>query len=105
MEQATRIILQKVQAEAFSKELYVFRGKQRDKINAVSRKSQLYTLDPFLDENRLIRGGGCLKRSHISDKVKHPILVPLSRYATSLMIKYYHEKVRYSERGITLNAR
>lgn len=55
MEQTTRIILQKVQAEAFSKELYVFRGKQRDKINAVSRKSQLYTLDPFLDENRLIR--------------------------------------------------
>ena len=44
----------------------------------ISRQSSLLKLDPFIDEEGLIRVGGRLKNSTLPFEVKHPIVLPRS---------------------------
>lgn len=45
----------------------------------------------------------CLKHADLSDKVKHPVILPKGRHMTSLIIKYYHKRSKHQGKGITLN--
>ena len=80
-------ILKLVQYDAF-----------RENFSKILRK-----LDPFLDQNGLIRAGGRLKNSNMDDRVKYPIIIPKNGQATSMIIRWYHEKIRHGGRGMTLN--
>lgn len=70
----------------------------RDEINqleskgCVSRSSSLKTLDPFIDNNNILRVGGRLVHSNLSYDVKHPILLPKCHPLTRLIIRDYHQR-------------
>ena len=40
----------------------------------VSRESNIFKLDPFLDDHEIIRVGGRIRQSRMEYKLKHPIL-------------------------------
>ena len=40
----------------------------------VSRKRNIFKLDPFLDDHEIIRVGGRIRQSRMEYKLKHPIL-------------------------------
>ena len=69
----------------------------------VSKKSNIFKLDPFLDDHEIIRVGGRIRQSRIEYKLKHPILLPKNGHITSGIIGFYHRKVRHGERGMTMN--
>lgn len=69
----------------------------------MKKNSPLYKLDPFLDEDGILRVGGCLKRADLTPEAKHPAIVPKKGHVTDLIISHYHNSVEHQGRGMTLN--
>ncbi|XP_024892982.1 uncharacterized protein LOC112468134 [Temnothorax curvispinosus] len=88
LERADQTILRKVQQEAFSEELTDLRRKRR-----LSRKSKLQSLDPFIDEEGLIRVGGRLRHASVPANQKHPIVLPAKHRVTSLIMQEEHSRL------------
>ena len=44
--------------------------------SSVNRSSALYKLDPFIDNDGILRVGGRLRRSELENTMKHPIILP-----------------------------
>ncbi|XP_064629229.1 uncharacterized protein LOC135488521 [Lineus longissimus] len=93
--QAEMLILKTVQAEAYSEEMPILRGikavddnadqkgstnrdscRRRDLV--LKKSSSLYRLDPYLDENDIIRVGGRIRRANVPRGV-NPTCHPVSR--------------------------
>lgn len=53
-------------------------------------RSTLLSLNPFLDENHVMRLGGRLENAGISFNSKHPIILPKSHHITKLIIRTSH---------------
>nr|XP_029715673.1 uncharacterized protein LOC115259283 [Aedes albopictus] len=58
----------------------------------VERSSPLHQLNPFLDENGVVRVGGRLQQSDLSYDNKHPILLPPRSILTSLILLHDHQE-------------
>ena len=114
LQRAEQIILKLVQGCAFPKESEALRKiqgeerqKNRDLVRVkkveIKKTSTLYRLDPFLDQNGLLRVGGRFSRSQVfPDNFKYPIILPKKSFVVDLIIRDAHEKVAHSGRGITL---
>jgi len=55
------------------------RNTVKDRNQAVKRSNLLYKLDPFLDENGVLRVGGRIRLSSLPCDVRHPIILPKKR--------------------------
>lgn len=53
-------------------------------------RSSILTLNPFLDEDRLLRVGGRLHNSTLSFTAKHPIILPKEHHFTRILIRQVH---------------
>ena len=96
-------IIKLVQAEAFKSELQLL-CKNDEKINkGMRRHSQLYKLDPFIDNDGLIRVGGRIQRSNFDVQVKHPVIIPKDSHIAELIIHHYHQRLHHQGRNSTLN--
>lgn len=92
IDEAETKIIKLIQASYFTREL-------KELINKRSiNKSSVAALNPFIDENGIIRVGGRLKLSELTFAQKHPILLPSHHFLTDLIIKETHEK--YYHAGI-----
>ena len=56
---------------------------------AISKNSPLFTMDPYIDSDGLIRVRGRLEKSQISFESKHPIILPKS-HLSKLIIRSQH---------------
>ena len=92
---AEQLILKKVQ-EAYFKSLKS--GK------AVADDSSLYPLQPYLDEEEVLRIGGQLKRANLSRNMRNPIIVPKRSHIAILLARHYHNRVHHQGRHITAGA-
>lgn len=84
----------------------IFTDEYKALLNGVpiGNRSKLYQLNPFLDENGLIRMNGRLVlTSEIDDNVKQPIVLPPKHRYTELLIMHYHEKAGHHGRERVLN--
>ena len=70
---------------------------------AMKKTRPLYQLDLFLDANGILRVGGRIRRSSLSNGGKHPIILPRQRHVTELIICNHHRIVDHQGRGITHN--
>ena len=61
------------------------------------------SLDPFMDNDGLVRVGGRLRRSVLPNEVKHPIIIPKESTTSELIVRWCHQKVAHAGRGMTLN--
>ena len=68
----------------------------------VSRKSNIFKLNPFLDDHEIIRTGSRISQSKMNFKLKHPILLPKNGHITSVIIDFYHRRVGHCDRGMTI---
>ncbi|GFV04346.1 integrase catalytic domain-containing protein [Trichonephila clavipes] len=58
----------------------------------VSKTSKLKALDPFLDENSLLRVGGRLCNAYLPFEAKHQIIIPSKHKFTKLLFEHMHKK-------------
>ena len=69
----------------------------------IQTSSKISNLDPFIDENEVLRVGGRIKRSNLNTEYFHPILLSGECIVTNLLVKWYHQSVDHGGRGYTLN--
>lgn len=58
----------------------------------VDSKSKLLSLDPFIDEDGVLRVGGRLRNSLLEYDQKHPIILPKAHPFSQLIIRHEHRK-------------
>ncbi|CAG7817184.1 unnamed protein product [Allacma fusca] len=86
LQQALLISVKLVQQNEFPAEVTLLKIQK-----SIPVKSRLRSLNPFVDEAGLLRVGGRLEKSKISDGRKHPLIIPRHHVLTNLIINYAHE--------------
>ena len=90
MEQAEVQILKYIQKKNYQKEIETLQENGR-----VSKKSLIYSLEPTLDEEGLLRVSGRLAHAPISENAKHPVILP-HHHVTELVVKQEHQKAGHA---------
>ena len=62
-----------------------------------------YKLDPFKDENGILRVGGRLKHAQLPYELRHPVILPKESILVESIIMFYHQKVHHQGRSLTAN--
>ena len=70
---------------------------------SLQSSGKISNLDPFIDENEVVRVGGRIKISNLNTESIDPILLFGKGIVTNLLVKWYHQSVGHGGRGYTLN--
>ena len=97
IEKAGRLLIKLAQQKSFKTEI-----KDINKIQNKLPKC-LYKLDPFKDDEGILRVGGRLKNSEQPDQIKFPIILPKDGLVTQRIIEWYHKKIGHAGRTTTVN--
>ena len=107
-QEAETDIVKGIQREEFDDEIRLLRfnnsqqgSGDRTSTRVMQKNSNLYTLDPFLDENGVLRVGGHLKHADLSTAVKYPAILPRKGHMTDLIISHCHDSVEHQGREMT----
>ena len=95
---AEKEIIRSVQRRHFGEEL-ISLGKGKC-LNSCSR---ILKLDPFIDDEGILRVGRRIKRSAVASEMQHPVLSPKSCRIAELVVSWCHEQVAHAGRGMTMN--
>ena len=110
LDKATTVLVKMVQSEAFSQDIEVLNSIKAEEDTshrkAKSKKdtlkaSSLRGLDPFIDDNGILRVGGRLRRSTLDFTEKHPAILPKNHHLSELIIRHYHDMMHHQGRQIT----
>lgn len=85
-----------VQNESFSEITSILNQKPIDP------KSSIRNLDPFLDNNGILRVGGRLQQSSLSESEKFPIILPPKHHFTTILIRHEHSLLMHGGLAIVL---
>lgn len=94
-----QLILKIAQKSFFEKEI-----RSLTSGNAIPNDSTLSSLNPYIDEEGVLRVGGRLKRAKFGRNMQNPIIVPKSSHIAVLLVRHHHEKVHHQGRHITAGA-
>ena len=89
--------------ELLEAEDIIVKCAQKEGLPDISSTSSYGKLDPFVDPKGVTRVGGRLKLSSLSDRSKHPAILPRDSHITLLVIRHFHNKVKHQGRGMTAN--
>lgn len=95
LEHALKNCVKIVQYEDYETEIIDIKRKK-----SISKRSQLKCLNPYLDEDDILRVGGRLRHANMDDYSKHPIILSNKNQLTSLIVADAH--VRTMHGGIQL---
>ena len=74
-----------------------------ESISKRPKGDSLLQLQPFKDEEGIIRVGGRLKKSSLQVELKHPIILPKGHPLSKMILRWCHIKTAHSGRGLTIN--
>ena len=114
LQEAETVIIKSIQCNTFPEELKLLKSSQHVKlledrlaapaeIKFSPKQSSLHKLDPFLDSQGILRVGSHLRNASLRFEVKFPVILPRRSHVTTLIIRYFHEKIKHQEQGMTLN--
>ena len=91
VQMAESLIVKSSQRRYFSNKL-----KISEEIAILSKKSGIYKLDPYLGRCGLLRVGGRIQKSTVSEEMKHPMLLARKSEIAVMIIIWCYEKVAHS---------
>lgn len=97
--QAQNVVIRTIQQDVYSEDIKCVQIKEK-----LLKTSPLKNLDPYLDENGLLRVGGRIPDSNLTQGEKNPLLIPGHHHVAVLLIKHYHNKVHHQGRLFTEGA-
>ena len=114
LQEAETVIIKSVQCTAFPEELKSLKSSEhvkslQERLAASAerkfrpKQSSLHKLDPFLDSQGILRVGGRLRNASLPFEIKFPVILPRTSHVTTLIIRFFHEKIKHQGRGMTLN--
>ncbi|KAJ0169568.1 hypothetical protein K1T71_014753 [Dendrolimus kikuchii] len=69
----------------------------------LNKRSQLYKLNIFMDNNKLLRVGGRLRHSQLPEDAKHPVVIPHDSKLAKLVVADAHERTFHGGQQLVLN--
>ena len=90
-------VVKMLQERYFAEEIELLRHGKWIKGN------RLDSLDPFLDDEGLLRVGGRLRNARLNAGLKNPLLLPRKNYVVELIVKHCHARIAHQGRGFTMN--
>ena len=97
-QKAETAVIKLCQKRTFQKEISTLENGR-----AISSQCSIFKLDPFLDNDGVLRVGGRIKKANLDYRLKHPVLLPKEGHITHAIIRDHHEKVALAGRGMTIN--
>ena len=94
---AESLLIKMVQAKHFLGDINTLKHS-----GAVSKSSRVRKLDPFLDDKGVMRVGGRLKRSNMSNEMKHPVILPKGEIIVRRIVEWHHRRIQHLGRTATL---
>ncbi|GFU27558.1 integrase catalytic domain-containing protein [Trichonephila clavipes] len=85
--EAELCLIKNLQASAFQEEIEFLA-----KSSCNSKKGKLFSLNPFLDGNQILRVGGRLQNSDLTYSQKHPAILPADHLLTKLIMIDIHNR-------------
>ena len=105
--EAETTIIKMAQDRAFKQEiLELTRRSSEGKVFKSGKKSlrKIYKLDPFIDQEGILRVGGRLRTSPECDTfTKFPVILPRKALVSQRIAEFYHESVHHGGRASTVN--
>jgi hypothetical protein len=98
LEHVRLVVLKYIQSREFADEIRCIQKSNKLKFHRLAK------LDPFIDENGLLRVGGRLKHSLLAYESKFPILLPEKHHITRWIIRETHEDELHAGNEATLAA-
>ena len=92
-------ILRLVQVKYFSAEMKALKVGTK----AVSKQSHVRRLNPFIDDQNIMRVGGRLRKGDLEEMMKHPIIVPKESIIARRIVEWCHMMVQHSGRTMSIN--
>ncbi|KAK7891083.1 hypothetical protein WMY93_023046 [Mugilogobius chulae] len=99
LNKAECFIIRTVQQECYSQELSAIRKEQ-----SLPKTSPILKLNPFMDNDGLLRVGGRLRYSQLQKNEANPVIIPNKHHIAVLLVRYHHERVRHQGRHLTEGA-
>ena len=96
LENTEKHIIKYVQSLIYHKEISVLQK------NKSLKKCRILSLNPFLDDQGILRVGVRLKNSKLSYNQRHPILLPSYHFLTDIIIRQHHLQNHHSGIQTTL---
>ena len=94
IQQADRCIIKLVQSKYFNEEMKkLLLKKQGSEVAEIKKNSQIYNLDPYIDEDGIIKVEGRLDKSNLNNECKHPIVLSKGSPISKLIITWCHKKL------------
>ena len=91
LKSAEKEVIKSVQQRHFKEEIMAFLNG-----NSLKSSSKIIKLDPFLDQDGILKVGRRIGICDISDEVQHPILLPKSCKTADVIMGWCHKKVAYA---------
>ena len=91
IQQAEVKIIKMMQERAYSKEIRELVESDQDKNSAVS----LRRLNPFVDNEGVLRVGGRLANALEDESFKCPVVMPKKAASTKVMIQWHHAQIEH----------
>ena len=99
IEKAKKVIILSAQRGLFQGEIQALMDKK-----CIPKISPLYKLDPYVDEQGLLRIGGRLRFSQLDIEERHPIILCRTQHISILIARHAHEAVQHQGRSLTLGS-
>lgn len=96
--QAKTVIIQAIQQDAYKETFKNLREENQKNLCTLQK------LNPVVDEDSLLRVGGRLSSANLTEKEKHPLIIPSSSHIAKLLVRHFHEQVAHQGRHITEGA-
>ncbi|XP_046547595.1 uncharacterized protein LOC124257539 [Haliotis rubra] len=90
---AENFIIRQVQCEYYAVDIQRIHSKM-----SILKDSPLYSLNPFVDEDGMLRIGGRLNKAELEVGLKNPLIIPGRHHIALLLVRMYHEQVNHQGR-------
>ena len=92
-------LIKLIQQRSYANEIKVYENKSSNKKKV--NKTRIWRLDPFLDDEGILRVGGRLRKSSFIESTKHPVILPKT-IASQRLAESFHRSVQHSGRTTTV---
>lgn len=99
LQEAEEWLIKQEQTKYYQRELQDLSNKK-----PLSKKSSIYNLNPFIDEEDFIRVRGRLRRVSLEFASRHQIILPKQSHITKLIIRETNKKVKHFGANYVLSA-
>ena len=69
----------------------------------IPSNSSISQLDPFLGNDNILRVGGRLRKSTLTEAEQHPLILPRKSAVSGAIIQWSHNSIAHGARGLTQN--